>query len=153
MKVEKIDRAVVDTNVLISAALSPRSAPARIVDLLLRHATLVFSRPTFRELETRLWRPKFDRYLDIERRRLLLHDLTQVAHWVELPVTPDPVPLPAISRDPDDDVFLHTARHGGAQWLVSGDKDLLELSSPQFADAGWGFAIVSPMQALERWPL
>src|SRR3546814_4131097 len=68
----KIERAVVDTNVLISAALSPRSAPAQIVDCLLQHATLVFSQETFQELETRLWRPKFDHYLDIDRRRLLL---------------------------------------------------------------------------------
>jgi len=140
----KVKRAVVDTNVLISAALSPRSAPAQIVDILLRHATLVFSRETFRELETRIWRPKFDRYLDIECRRLLLHDFAQAAHWVELPATP----LPGYSRDPDDDVFLHTALHGNAQWLVSGDRDLLEL-----ADTDWEFAILSPAQALQRWQL
>jgi len=153
MKVEKIERAVVDTNVLISAALSRCSAPARIVGLLLRHATLVFSRPTFRELETRLWRPKFDRYLDIERRRLLLHDFEHAAYWVELPATP----MPAYSRDPDDDVFLHTAQHGGAQWLISGDKDLLELNAPTGlstpAATDWPFAILSPVQALEHWPL
>jgi len=138
----KIERAVIDTNVLISAALSPRSAPAQIVDCLLQHATLVFSREIFEELETRLWRPKFDRYLDIERRRLLLHDFAAVAQWVDLPAAP----RPTYSRDPDDDVFLHTALHGKAEWLVSGDKDLLELPS-----ADWGFEILSPAQSLEKW--
>lgn len=138
----RIERTVIDTNVLISAALSPRSAPAQIVDCLLQHATLVFSRETFEELETRLWRPKFDRYLDMERRRSLLHDFAAAAQWVDLPGTP----RPAYSRDPDDDVFLHTAQYGKAEWLVSGDKDLLELSP-----ADWGFEILSPARALEKW--
>jgi predicted nucleic acid-binding protein len=40
---------------------------------------LVFSQATFDELESRLWRPKFDRYLDLETRRLLLHDFNAVA--------------------------------------------------------------------------
>ncbi|OVZ66450.1 putative toxin-antitoxin system toxin component, PIN family [Pigmentiphaga sp. NML030171] len=138
----RIERAVIDTNVLISAALSPRSAPAQIVDCLLQHATLVFSRETFEELETRLWRPKFDRYLDMDRRRLLLHDFAAAARWVDLP----PTPRPAYSRDPDDDVFLHTALHGKAVWLVSGAKNLLELRP-----ADCGFEILSPAQALEKW--
>jgi len=43
----------------------------------------------------------------------------------------------------DDDVFLHTAWHGNAQWLVSGDKDLLELPSND-----WPFEILSPDQFL-----
>ncbi|MBO1111729.1 putative toxin-antitoxin system toxin component, PIN family [Bordetella petrii] len=138
----RIERAVVDTNVLISAALSPCSAPARIVDCLLQHATLVFSRETFAELETRLWRPKFDRYLDIDRRSLLLHDFAAAAQWIDLPTAP----RPTHSRDPDDDVFLHTALHGKAEWLVSGDRDLLELPP-----ADWGFEILSPAQALQKW--
>ena len=138
----RIKRAVVDTNVLISAALSPRSAPAQIVDCLLQHATLVFSRETFGEFETRLWRPKFDRYLDMERRRLLLHDFAAAAQWVDLPAPPSP----PYSRDPDDDVFLHTAQQGKVGWLVSGDKGLLELPP-----ADWEFEILSPAQALEKW--
>jgi|GEM_PF-6823619 len=97
----KIERAVVDTNVLISAALSPHAAPAQIVDMLLQYALLVFSRQTFAELETRLWQPKSDRYLDMERRRLLLHDFAAAAYRVELPAQP----IPAYTRDRDDDMF------------------------------------------------
>jgi len=138
----KVKRAVVDTNVLISAVLSPRSIPAQLVNGLLEHATLVFSKDTFDELETRLWRPKFDRYVDIVQRRRLLHNLAAVALWIDLPVSP----RPAYSRDPDDDVFVYTAVYGDAQWLVSGDKDLLELST-----RNWRFEILSPAQALEKW--
>lgn len=137
----RIERVVVDTNVLISAALSAHSAPAQILGLLLDHVTLVFSRATFEELETRLWRPKFDRYLDMERRHLLLHDLAAIAEWVDLPAPAGS----AYSRDPNDDVFIHTALHGKAQWLISGDRDLLELLPVP------GLEILSPAQALERW--
>jgi len=133
----KIERAVVDTNVLLGAALSPRSAPAQIVDLLLHRATLVFSR------QTRLWRPKFDRYLNMERRRLLLHDFAAAAHGARLPAAP----VPAYSRDLDGDVFIHTALHGRVQWLVSGDKDLLE----PVPDDKWAFEILPPAQALDVW--
>jgi len=94
----------------------------------------------FRRLEAKLWRPKFDRYLDIERRRLLLHDFSAAAQWVDLPA----MPRAAYSRDPDDDVFLHTALQSKAEWLVSGDTDLLELPPTD-----WGFEILSPAQALE----
>lgn len=65
-----------------------RPAPAQIVDCLLQKATLVFSQETFEELQTRLWRPKFDRYLDMERRHLLLHDFAAAAQWVDLPEPP-----------------------------------------------------------------
>jgi uncharacterized protein len=67
-------RVVIDTNVLISAALSPAGASALLVDCLLQQSQLVFSEQTFDELATRLWKPKFDRYLSLERRQLLLND-------------------------------------------------------------------------------
>ena len=65
----KIERVVADTNVLISAALSPLSTPALVVYHVLQHGQFVFSSETFAELETRIWRPKFDRYISIVRRR------------------------------------------------------------------------------------
>ncbi len=135
----KAERAVIDTNVLISAALSADSAPARITLWILEHSRLLFSPQTFAELETRLWRPKFDRYLSPEARRHLLHDFNAVAEWVELPDEP----RPAYSRDPDDDKFIHTALAGKADWLISGDSDLLDL--PPIA----GLVMLSPAQALD----
>lgn len=136
----KAERVVIDTNVLISAALSARSTPARITFRVLAHGRLLFSPETFAELETRLWRPKFDRYLNPETRRQLLHDFNAVAEWVALPTPPGP----AYSRDPDDDKFIHTALTGAADWLISGDGDLLELPAIE------GLAILSPAQALAR---
>jgi uncharacterized protein len=46
------------------------------------------------------------------------------------------------SRDPKDDPFLAGALAGGAEYLVTNDRDLLDLGSP------FGIAIVTPVQFL-----
>lgn len=121
-------RAVIDTNVLINTALSAGSPPAWVTHWLLEHGRILFWQESFAELETRLWRPKFDRYLNIELRKALLHDFSAVADWVELG---ERVDITAVrhSRDADDDKFIHTALAGEADILVSGDRDLLDLGS------------------------
>lgn len=115
-------RVVVDTNVLLSAALSPRAAPAELVDRLLLEGQLVISMAIFAELESRIWKPKFDRYLPIERRKRLLHELNGCALWVEIPLA---IASQTFSRDAADDAFVHAAMAAGATRLVSGDNDLL----------------------------
>lgn len=115
-------RVVVDTNVLLSAALSPRGAPAELMDKLLAEGRLVFSRVTFAELESRIWKPKFDRYLPIERRNQILHELNASALWVDVSST---ISILSYSRDVKDDAFVHAALAAGATRLVSGDDDLL----------------------------
>ena len=139
---------VVDTNVLISAALSSQGAPAQLMRRVLGQHILVFSQATFDELHTRIYRPKFDRYITLEQRQRLLHDFNACAHWVDL------APYPVYCRDPDDDKFVDlavagnadfaTALQAQADWLVSGDRDLLE------AKPLAGLRIVTPMQALEK---
>lgn len=41
-------------------------------------------------------------------------------------VHPDPEKGPALTRDPDDDYVIHLARTHDAEFIVSGDADLLE---------------------------
>lgn len=138
----KVRRVVIDTNVLISAALIADSPPARVVNLVLQHGRAVFSPSTFAELETRLWRAKFDRYLTLEARKSLLHDWRALSDWVT------PTGTTRHSRDADDDMFVHAALASGAELLISGDRDLLEL------DRVDGVAIVTPAQAsglIEAW--
>lgn len=115
-------KVVVDTNVLLSAALSPRGTPAELVDRLLAEGRLIFSEATFAELESRIWRPKFDRYLPIERRKQILFELNSSALWVEIPVS---ISHQAFSRDVKDDPFIHAALAASATRLISGDDDLL----------------------------
>ena len=115
---------VLDTNVLISAALSSKGAPHALVQHVLRNGRLIFSSATFEELRSRIYRPKFDVYLSLEMREALLHDFQSIARWVE------PDIAPPYSRDSSDDVFIATALKAGLRFLVSGDKDLLEASMP-----------------------
>jgi uncharacterized protein len=115
-------RVVVDTNVLLSAALTPHGAPAELVDWLLAEWRLVFSQTTFAELESRIWKPKFDRYLTIEHRKRLLHELNACALWVDIPSA---VSAQSFSRDVKDDAFVHAAMAAGSSRLISGDDDLL----------------------------
>lgn len=115
---------VVDTNVLLSAALCPTNVPARVVNLLLQSSRLVFSGQTFAELETRIWKPKFDRYLSPETRKGLLHDFSAAGHWVEIP---QELSDNRWSVDEDDDHFIRAAMASGARRLITGDTDLLVL--------------------------
>ncbi len=122
----RVDAAlVIDSNVLISAALSATSPPARIVRHALAHGRLLFSDATFAELQSRLWRPKFDRYLDLEDRKAILHDLGAAGVWVDIPAQ---LAARGFSRDADDDKFIHVALAASADAIVSGDQDLLVLS-------------------------
>jgi predicted nucleic acid-binding protein len=45
--------------------------PARLVQFALAHHQLVFSNATLDELQTRLYRPKFDPYVSLELRQRL----------------------------------------------------------------------------------
>lgn len=124
MRAEPAARVVVDTNVWISAFLNRAGVPAALVRHVVVHCQPVFSQATFVELKTRLWQPKFDRYLSIDERKLLLHDVDAVGYWVD--------PAPAIvaqtfCRDAHDDKFIHAAQVAHAALLVSGDDDLLSL--------------------------
>lgn len=49
-----------------------------------------------------------------------------------------------ISRDPDDDKFIHCALEGNADFLVSGDRDLLDVNGHA------GLKIIKPKSFLDR---
>ena len=127
---------VIDTNILISAALSAHGAPAKVVRCALAQHRLVFSPATFAEVRTRIYRPKFDRYISLENRERLLHDFNAAAHWVDIG---EPA---SYCRDRNDDAFIETALKAQSDYLVSGDKDLLE--APDVP----GLTIISAQRAL-----
>jgi uncharacterized protein len=131
-------KAVVDSNVWLSAALSPGGTPAQVLRDLLLNGVVVFSDATFNELEIRIWRPKFDRYISLDTRRAILRDIKGAAHWVSIPAE---IAAQTYCRDPDDDVFIHTALAAQAPYLISGDKDLLAVLPIA------GLHIVTPAQA------
>ncbi|MFP5382005.1 MAG: putative toxin-antitoxin system toxin component, PIN family [Gammaproteobacteria bacterium] len=138
-------RVVVDTNVLLSAALSSGGVPALLVDQILETGRLVLSEATFSELETRIWHPKFDRYLPIERRRSILQLVQAAAIWVDISAD---LAQRSFSRDASDDAFIQVAIAATATRLISGDDDLLCLH-PLSLDLGV-LHILTPRQAWEE---
>jgi predicted nucleic acid-binding protein len=61
--------------------------------------------------------------------------LSTKSHYIatirrEAVVLPDPTAPAAISRDPNDDYLIALAQAAGAHYLVSGDRDLTELTDP-----------------------
>ena len=134
-----MSRFLLDTNVLISSALSLRGTPRGVIDAVRSaNGVLLFSDETFAEIRTRLCRPKFDRYVDREGPELYLAQLEAVSEWVAI------VGAKLGCRDPDDDKLLETALMGNADCLVTGDGDLLAMSPFH------RIPVLTPVDFLER---
>ena len=131
-------RVVVDTNVLISRLLLPASVSARAVRQIVDNSQLLASEATLTELADVLSRDKFDRYVDVSDRQAFFLQLARIVERV--PITY----LVHGSRDPKDDMFLELPVNGHADYIVSGDQDLLLLSP--FRD----IPILNPARYLEQ---
>ena len=132
------ERLVLDTNVLISGALSITSTPARALEMAISTGDLLASMATLRELTEKLLSPKFDAYVSRDRREALLLRLSPLVQIVTILQTFH------ASRDPNDDKFLDVAVNGRADVIVTGDGDLLALHPFR------GIAILTPAAYLER---
>jgi uncharacterized protein len=115
-------RVIVDTNVLISRLLLPQSVAGRAVSRLVRNTRLLVSEDTLAELAQTISREKFNRYVSLEDRQEFFQLYARLAEWVPISTTL------RVSRDPGDDKFLELAVDGQTQLIMTGDKDLLELS-------------------------
>lgn len=119
-------RAVLDPNVLVSAAISPAGPPRQILTAWTdERFELVISHGVLDELADVLARPKFRRFISTAIAVAFIDGLSAAATVVADP--PDP---PAVSRDPDDDYLIALARTTDADYIVSGDQDLLDLTDP-----------------------
>jgi uncharacterized protein len=114
-------RWVLDTNTLISRLLVPGGTAARAVDHALALGVPLVSDETLAELAEVLSRPRFDRWVTLPERQRFMQLLGGVVRKV--PITH----RIQACRDPKDDKFLHVALNGGAEAIVTGDRDLLVL--------------------------
>jgi uncharacterized protein len=134
-------RVVIDTNVLL-AALLWRGPPYALLEQARNGAITFLSSPELlAELTEVLARPKFDVILsrsETSREQMLM----QVRLLVDI-TDPPPLAKP-VCRDPDDDAVLALALATQADFIVSGDEDLLSLNIFE------GIPILNPAQALQR---
>ena len=130
-------RAVFDNNVLVSAALLG-GVPRKAFDRILGNGTVLVSVPVLLELADVLNRPRFDKYVTHDERMRFMVSFLKVAEMVEISETI------IVCRDPKDDKLLELAVSGTADFLVTGDKDLLVLNP--FRDV----EIITPREFLEK---
>lgn len=144
-------RAVLDPNVLVSAAISGAGPPA---ELLRRWEAgqfeLVVSAGVLFEALEVLKRPKFRRYLsetEAVAYVLRLHDgAAEVSEELPFEV------VQGVTGDPDDDYLTGVALLGSAGVIVSGDRHLLSLGTIRDGEGNLLARVLSPRDFLEELP-
>lgn len=128
--------AVFDCNILISAlgwGGHPRACLALVTG---NQVKLCVTPEIWEEYDKRVPEILADERPDIDPRPLL-NEIVRIAHFV----TPSSLGKQR-SRDPKDDRYLACALAARAKFVVSNDRDLLDLEKP------FGVAIVTPIQFL-----
>ena len=117
-------KVVLDTNQLVSSLLSTRGLQRQLIDAWRQRAFLLLLVPgQIDELAEILSRPKIKKRYRIDPRdreaflQLLRLDTVLLPHMT----------APGVCRDPDDDYLLGCAAAGRADYLVTGDEDLLSI--------------------------
>ena len=131
-------RYVFDTNAIVSAVLLPRSKPRQAFDLAMRNGTVLVSDEVIEEWNDVLRREEFEKYITETLRVEFLAALLRDAELVDITEQVQEC------RDPRDDKFLSLAISGKANYLISGDKDLLVLTPFR------GIPIFAPAEFLEH---
>ena len=128
---------VVDTNIVVSAVLFPKSVPRQALDYAQNIGIVVVSASTLSELQQVLSRSKFDRYVPFDERESFLQRLTNTTQLIQVTESVE------ACRDPKDNQYLELAVSSQASAIITGDQDLLVLHP--FRD----IAIVTPQVFLD----
>lgn len=116
-----VRRIVIDTGVLVSAAIRPESVPALALEKALLQFDVCVSEETWAELEEVLMRPKFDRYLPQAKRQQFLEGLRSRT------LTLSVVEAVSDCTDPKDNKFLALAAAADAELILASDPHLTGL--------------------------
>jgi len=112
---------VIDTGVLISAAIQPQSVPAMALQRALLHHEVCASAETLGELNQVLLRSKFDRYASVAVRQAFLQGFRAHLQLTEVVVQVNEC------CDPKDDKFLSLAWAVGAELIIASDPHLTQM--------------------------
>ena len=119
-------RVVLDTNLLVSYLLTQGKTISHIIDYWEQGDIIVLVSPLIvEELAEVIVRPLRCQHMKADPEALINLIATEAEY------TSGELALPGTSRDPKDDKFLACAVEGKADYLVTGDADLLDLGSIQ----------------------
>jgi putative PIN family toxin of toxin-antitoxin system len=108
-------RLVIDTNVLISAAIKPAGLQRTVLLLAMtKPARWYVSRPILEEYRDVLARPEL--HIRKGLRRQLLQIITNKSHFVA------PKRRLDVTKDPDDNIFVECSDAAGADYLITGNQ-------------------------------
>ena len=111
-------RVVADTNILNSAFISS-GAPRKAFEHALKgKLPLIASPETLKEFKDVISREKFGLPKNV------VSNITSLVETLSVIVEPKEK-LRVVKRDPKDNIFLECAIAGGAEYIVTGDEDLL----------------------------
>jgi uncharacterized protein len=117
------NRIVIDTNVFISGLLSPERNARKAINIAINQFRILQSDETYQELETRICKKKFNKYLEINDRQDFLLEIKNQSLFITISYQT------TICSDPDDNKFLELAVSGMARYIITGDRDLLILEN------------------------
>jgi len=115
-------RVILDTNLLISRALTPNSLIASAVRMIIDHCQLLASQSTVDELIRVLTRVQTKGYVTEDEVHKLIVSYKEIVEWIPI------IDKIVECRDPKDDMFLELAVNGEAEYIITGDKDLLVMN-------------------------
>ena len=115
-------RVILDTNLFISFLIGKRLKGLKD-SLLNNNVTLILSKQNIHELQVVANRPKFRKYFPESSVLELIEFIQIIGEIFEIEDYDE------ICRDPKDDFLLALAKKGKADYLISGDQDLLEMQT------------------------
>lgn len=117
-------RAVVDTNILIRALIKPDGPVGPVLKRLAANDyTLVYSEPLLDELLAKLALPRIRHKYHLDDQAIE----TVLALFALRGVLVHPARRIQVCRDAKDNMVIEAALEGAAEYVVSGDEDLLTL--------------------------
>lgn len=113
-------RLVIDTNLWISFIISKKFNQLEPI-LLTKNTRILFSRELVQELEATITKPKLQKYFSPNALDEMLDVFDSYIDFITVKSKVQ------VCRDPKDDFLLSLAKDGKANYLVTGDNDLLEI--------------------------
>ena len=117
----KVSRIIIDTNLWISFLITKDFTKLDEI-IFSKHGILVFSQELLDEFLEVAKRPKFRRFFSTSDIEEMLETIDEYADFVEVRTKTD------VCRDPKDNFLLSLSTDGKADYLLTGDKDLLDLT-------------------------
>ncbi|WP_324735249.1 putative toxin-antitoxin system toxin component, PIN family [Thermococcus sp. SY098] len=144
-------RVVIDTNVVISAAINPKGKPGKIIDMIMNGEIVSYtSQEILEELGFKLLSEKVLKYIgDASIALDLLLSFSTMSIIVEPKVHFN------VSPDTDDNKFFDVVYEAKADYLISGNiRDIINLRNKdrEFKLGTHKFKILTPKEFIEDFP-